>query len=93
MSTPIAEEAADVAIRRLVMALTKSLPRKLKIVRKDFHPTYRAFVQALRANGGVLEAVPNRTTGCPSVNFFVEPTGEIRVLSTHEQVRLIGCLP
>ena len=47
---------------------------------------YRGFMLRLARTGGVLEAAPNEVTGSPSVNLLVEPTGVVRVLSTHEPV-------
>lgn len=79
-------EAAHAAKHILMVSLTKFLPKKLIIVRKDLYPNYREFVQAIRCHGGMLEVIPNLITGCPSANIFVPPTGAPQLLSTHEQV-------
>ena len=34
----------------------------------------------------MVEACPTVVTGSPSINLLVEPTGTVRVLSTHEQM-------
>ncbi|GMH38300.1 hypothetical protein BSKO_06184 [Bryopsis sp. KO-2023] len=77
MTAHVLGEAADVAIHKVTACLTKSLPKKLTIVRKDVFPNYRAFVKQIRVRGAVLEAIPSSTTGCPSVNIFIEPVGSV----------------
>eukprot|EP00803_Ostreobium_quekettii_P009383 evm.model.scf_204.2 EVM.evm.TU.scf_204.2 scf_204:3882-6659(-) len=80
------DDAVQVAAFKVTGALTKHLPHKLKILQRDAYGTYREFVQAIRASGGVLEASPDSISGWPSMNIFINPDGNARVISTHEQV-------
>lgn len=79
-------EPQKVAAHRLNDLLLKQLPRALSIACREVYPTYRDFLSALAARGGVVEACPDQVVGSPCANLFVTPTGETMLLSTHERI-------
>ena len=79
-------EPQKVAAHRLNDLLLKQLPRALSIASREVYPTYRDFLSALAARGGVVEACPDQVVGSPCANLFVTPTGETMLLSTHERI-------
>ena len=40
------------------------------------YPSWEAYLESFARRGGVIEACPSYITGSPSVNLFVEPTGD-----------------
>ena len=50
------------------------------------YPDWRRFVAGIERAGCVVEAVPNELLGSPSASIFIEPTGKVSVVATHEQL-------
>lgn len=44
------------------------------------------FLKSFNANGGIVELVVDRIESSPSGQGLISPTGEIEILSTHEQI-------
>ncbi|EFC42140.1 hypothetical protein NAEGRDRAFT_69956 [Naegleria gruberi] len=71
----------------LAEELGEYMPERLNIVSKHVYPQWPDFLKALKdCGGGVIEAVPNKIIGSPSVNLFIEPNGEVNILSVQEQL-------
>lgn len=79
-------DSQQVAVYRMNELLYRQLPRKLQLAGKEVYPTYRDYISALAVRGGVIEACPSRVVGSPQANLFVDPQGNVSVLSTHERI-------
>ena len=63
----------------------KEMPQKIRFV--DTELTYPVFIQKLGSMQGIVEAfVEGETKTSPSVQCRIEPSGEISIISTHDQV-------
>lgn len=79
-------ETQRVSMFRLYELLYRQLPRRLHLACRDSYPTYREYVSAIARRGGVLEACPHMAVGSPCANLFLDPSGNVTVLSTHEKI-------
>ena len=70
---------------KVARALLEILPSGVKI-RQDTFRNWHKFAKALYARGGIIEAHVEHHTGSPTVNLSLEPSGQINVISTHEQI-------
>ncbi|GAX77423.1 hypothetical protein CEUSTIGMA_g4868.t1 [Chlamydomonas eustigma] len=84
-SEPLSD-AQRVGAYRINELLYRQLPKHLSLACREVYPTYRDFMSAVAARGGVIEACPDVVMGSPCVNLFVAPTGDTMLLSTHERV-------
>ncbi|KXZ47062.1 hypothetical protein GPECTOR_38g299 [Gonium pectorale] len=84
-ATPL-NEVQRVAMFRMYELLFRQLPRRLQLACRDSYPTYRDYMSALARRGGVLEGCPHMAVGSPCANMFIDPTGAVTVLSTHEKI-------
>lgn len=50
------------------------------------YPNYQDFMNAFAVRGGVIEACPTHVVGSPQANLFVDPLGQVALLSTHERI-------
>lgn len=66
--------------------LAKSLHRIIIIAGSEAYPSWPIYAAALAERGGVIEACAAGVIGSPCVNLFIDPTGGVRLLSTHEQI-------
>lgn len=74
-------------VSKMESAIARQLPQKLQIVAKGLR--YGAFMQKFELMGGVVEAFVNGATkASPSVQCRINPLGDCKVISTHDQ--LIG---
>jgi hypothetical protein len=63
----------------------KVLPTRLQIVAREL--SYTGFIEKLNKMGGIVESfVSSDTITSPSVQCRITPTGEINIISTHDQV-------
>ncbi|KAG2501161.1 hypothetical protein HYH03_000976 [Edaphochlamys debaryana] len=79
-------EIQRVAMFRLYELLFRQLPRRLHLACRDSYPTYRDYISALARRGGVLEGCPHMAVGSPCANLFIDPNGNVTILSTHEKI-------
>ncbi|KAG2432871.1 hypothetical protein HXX76_008603 [Chlamydomonas incerta] len=79
-------EVQRVALFRLYELLFRQMPKRLHLACRDSYPTYRDYVTSLARRGGVLEGCPHMAVGSPCVNLFIDPRGNVSVLSTHEKI-------
>ncbi|KAG2448854.1 hypothetical protein HYH02_006205 [Chlamydomonas schloesseri] len=79
-------EVQRVAMFRMYELLFRQLPKRLHLACRDSYPTYRDYVTSLARRGGVLEGCPHMAVGSPCVNLFIDPRGNVSVLSTHEKI-------
>lgn len=68
-------------VQQVQSMLQKHLPKKVQMRGCSF----KAYLAALPACGGLIQAVP-RQAGCPTVHFTVSAEGETEVLGTSESV-------
>ncbi|CEP03785.1 hypothetical protein PBRA_003392 [Plasmodiophora brassicae] len=71
--------------------LQSALSQRLQFIVRLVHPElyehgWRSFVECIELVGACIEACPQSVAGSPSVNLFIEPDGNITVLSTHDQL-------
>lgn len=65
--------------------IQREMPKKLRFVDPDL--TYPIFIEKLGSMQGIVEAfVEGETKTSPSVQCRIEPSGEISIISTHDQV-------
>ncbi len=76
----------DVLRDRLFYELREFISTRMRMVSPFVYPTWSDFVQGVKINGGVIEAVPTNVVGSPVVNLFIEPDGTISILSCQEQL-------
>ncbi|KAK9811483.1 hypothetical protein WJX72_004683 [[Myrmecia] bisecta] len=81
-----AQDAHEVAIYKIAQALRQAMSHTVTLAGQEAYPDWAAYVQAFRQRGGIIEACAGAVTGSPTVNLFIEPTGAVRVVSTHEQI-------
>ena len=62
------------------------ISKRVQITSKGTFRNWREFLGALIRRGGVIEACPARVSGSPSANLFIEPSGEVSLLCTHDQM-------
>lgn len=75
------------AQERVVVALKKSLARKAVLACPHLYDgRWSNFAAAFFRVGGVIEAAPPQVIGSPSVNMLIAPDGDVRLLSSHDQV-------
>jgi len=71
---------------RCAEQLRSELPQRVVINMRWLWRSWRDFIQAFQRVGGVIEASPLQITSSPSVNLLVEPDGQLRITSVHEQI-------
>uniref|UniRef100_A0A7S0VNS7 IQCH-like ATP-grasp domain-containing protein n=1 Tax=Hemiselmis tepida TaxID=464990 RepID=A0A7S0VNS7_9CRYP len=74
------------ALNKVVEELARVVPRAVRIAHKRLFPTWEGFLETFTRVGGVIEAVPTGAVASPEVNLLIEPSGEVVVQSTHDQV-------
>jgi hypothetical protein len=75
----------DVPGTQLEQWIREEIPQKIKFV--DPKLTYSVFIEKLGQMQGIVEAfVEGETKTSPSVQCRIEPSGEISIISTHDQV-------
>ena len=53
----------------------------------DLYPTWDAFLNEFLVKGGLIEgSPPSDSITSLSVDLFIDPVGEVKVLATHDQV-------
>lgn len=67
-------------------ALKHAVPKHMSLAGGEHYTSWRSYVAAFAERGGVIEACAATVIGSPVVNMLVEPSGAVRVISTHEQI-------
>ncbi len=70
----------------LARILLPILAVAIKIGNGEIFRSWPKFARALGNRGGLVEAHVGNHIGSPTVNLTLEPAGQIKVLSTHEQI-------
>ncbi|KAL9649007.1 hypothetical protein ABK040_008386 [Willaertia magna] len=77
----------DVVRDRLYFELKDFLHLRAHIVSSYVYPNWSSFIKAFKqAGGGSIEAIAENVVGSPTVNLFIEPNGDIKILSVQEQL-------
>eukprot|EP00742_Colponemidia_sp_Colp-10_P007009 GILJ01007522.1.p1 GENE.GILJ01007522.1~~GILJ01007522.1.p1 ORF type:complete len:1129 (-),score=134.43 GILJ01007522.1:199-3585(-) len=76
----------DVIREKLLEALVKALPKRVNICMPRLYPSWNEFLTEFTRVGGVIEAVPAHILGSPTASILVEPSGDIKLLSTADQL-------
>ena len=79
-------EAHAVTMFQITDALKHAVPKHMSLAGGEHYTSWRSYVAAFAERGGVIEACAAAVIGSPVVNMFVEPSGAVRVISTHEQI-------
>ena len=75
--------------KRTQNLLLRFLPKKLKIVRNNLYRDFEEYIEEFTRKGGMIEASPSlvqKDMGSPGLSFFIEPTGQVRFLSSFEKI-------
>mmetsp|Transcript_3280 Transcript_3280/g.8250 ORF Transcript_3280/g.8250 Transcript_3280/m.8250 type:complete len:443 (+) Transcript_3280:157-1485(+) len=74
------------AVNKVVEELVRAVPRRVEIGHKELFPSWEAYLETFVRVGGVIEAVPAGAVSSPSVNLVIDPSGEVQIQSTHDQI-------
>ncbi|GLE01702.1 hypothetical protein PINS_up010536 [Pythium insidiosum] len=80
----------DTIARTLLTELERELPAIARVCHPERFPTWDDFVALIPEYGVVLEALPAHVLGVVRANLFVEPDGDVHVMSTHDVLGPIG---
>lgn len=81
----VAEASEDLRLR-VKAELMKVVPRKMCLAVKTAYRNWTEFMDAFATCGGVIEASPATVESSPSANLLIEPSGDITLVSTQEQL-------
>jgi len=70
----------------VVEELRATINKRVGITANAVYRSWSEFIGALVSRGGVIEACPSRVSGSPSANMFIQPSGEVSLLCTHDQM-------
>lgn len=75
--------------KKLEEVLMKIVPKKAKIAQPSLYRSWDQYIQRFCKVGGVIEATPPcppTQLSMPSVSFFIEPSGETRLIGTFDRI-------
>ena len=79
--------AQEHALKRIVAELPSILSSHARPVDRDLFPTWNDFLERFLNQGGLIEGVPpSDSVTALSVDMLIEPTGDICILTTQDQV-------
>jgi len=81
----VAEASEDLRLR-VKAELMKVVPRRVCLAVKTAYRSWDEYMDAFAHCGGVIEACPATVDSSPSANLFIEPTGDVNLVSTQEQL-------
>ena len=73
--------------------LGKTLAKTTKFAYSSLYKNWEDYLSEFIRNGGIIQAAPSilsKNNGSPGINFFIEPDGAYKVLSTYDK---ISCYP
>ena len=79
-------DATELCQYQVAQHLSKTLHRVIIIAGPEAYPSWPIYAAALAERGGVIEACAAGVIGSPCANLFIDPTGGVRLISTHEQI-------
>jgi hypothetical protein len=62
------------------------ISKRVAITNKTIYRNWRDYVDTVIDIGGVIEACPARVSGSPSANVYIQPSGEVSLVCTHDQM-------
>jgi hypothetical protein len=77
---------ATVVAEQVFSELRENAAKRVKILNTGVYPDWAAFMKVFGSVGGCVEACPKEVVASPVVNMFIEPNGEINILSIQEQI-------
>lgn len=69
---------------KILKELSGTIAKNIVICAPHIYQNWDKYLLYLGRYGGVIEAEPKNVRGYPSVNMFIEPTGDISIHSTHD---------
>eukprot|EP00116_Pleurobrachia_bachei_P001193 sb/3461455/ len=80
--------AQEPTIIKIYSELPEIIYNNLKVVNKTLFPSIDKFLVAFTKSGGVIEACPpSDDVTCITVDMFVDPTGNVEIRNTGDQIR------
>ena len=76
----------ELARERIMTGLSTALRRNVILSSPEVFHNWETYMECYSEVGGVIEATPAEVMGHPCVDLLIEPTGNIRILATHEQI-------
>lgn len=86
MGSNLTEDEMAQAQHDIAAEMRAVMSKRVTITMKTLYRNWREYLAALISRGGVIEACPARVSGSPSANVFIQPSGEVSLVCTHDQI-------
>ena len=80
------ETPTAVLSEQVLQELLENGSKRFKIINSNVYPDWAAYIKVFCSIGGCVEASPKEVLASPAANLFIEPNGEVNLLSIQEQI-------